>query len=58
VPDGSHLVILLDGQSGAIASEPIAQTPVPAAGWYLNLHQGTGNNILARTAPTPPPSTA
>jgi Cu/Zn superoxide dismutase len=32
VPDGSHLVILLDGQSGAIASEPIAQTPAIAAG--------------------------
>jgi Cu/Zn superoxide dismutase len=32
VPDGSHLVILADGQSGAIASEPIAQTPAIAAG--------------------------
>ena len=32
VPDGSHLVILLDGQNGAIASEPIAQTAAIAAG--------------------------
>ncbi|HEY6314955.1 MAG TPA: CHRD domain-containing protein [Streptosporangiaceae bacterium] len=32
VPDGSHLVILIDGQMGAIASEPIAQTPAIAAG--------------------------
>jgi Cu/Zn superoxide dismutase len=32
VPDGSHVVILLDGQNGAIASEPIAQTPAIAAG--------------------------
>ena len=32
VPDGSHLMILLDGQNGAIASEPIAQTPAIAAG--------------------------
>jgi hypothetical protein len=32
VPDGSRLMILLDGQSGAIASEPIAQTPAIAAG--------------------------
>ena len=32
VPDGSHLVILIDGQGGAIASEPIAQTPAIAAG--------------------------
>jgi len=32
VPDGSRLVILLDGQNGAIASEPIAQTPAIAAG--------------------------
>ena len=31
VPDGSHLVILIDGQGGAIASEPIAQTPAIAA---------------------------
>ncbi len=32
VPDGSHLVILADGQNGAIASEPIGQTPAIAAG--------------------------
>jgi len=32
VPDGSHLVILIDGQGGAIASEPIAQTAAIAAG--------------------------
>jgi CHRD domain len=32
VPDGSHLVILIDGQTGPIASEPIAQTPAIAAG--------------------------
>ncbi len=32
VPDGSHLVILLDDSTGAIASEPIAQTPAIAAG--------------------------
>ncbi len=32
VPDGSHLVILLDAQDGAIASEPIGQTPAIAAG--------------------------
>ncbi len=28
-------------------------TPVPATGWYLNLHQGTSNNILANGQPTP-----
>lgn len=27
-------------------------TPPPAAGWYLNLHQGNGNNILANGNPT------
>jgi len=32
VPAGSHLVILLDGQSGAIASVPVAQTAAIAAG--------------------------
>jgi hypothetical protein len=32
VPDGSHLVILIDSQMGAIASEPIAQTPAIASG--------------------------
>ena len=26
--------------------------PLPAAGWYLNLHQGTSNNILANGQPT------
>ena len=28
-------------------------TPVPATGWYLNLHQGNSNNILANGQPTP-----
>jgi len=28
-------------------------TPLPATGWYLNLHQGTGNTILANGQPTP-----
>ena len=32
VPVGSHLVILLDDQMGAIASVPIAQTPAVASG--------------------------
>jgi Cu/Zn superoxide dismutase len=32
VPVGSHLVILLDTQMGAIASVPVAQTPAIAAG--------------------------
>ncbi len=27
--------------------------PVPATGWYLNLHQGNSNNILANGQPTP-----
>ena len=27
-------------------------TPLPASGWYLNLHQGNSNNILANGAPT------
>ena len=27
-------------------------SPVPAAGWYLNLHQGNSNNILANGQPT------
>ena len=27
--------------------------PVPATGWYLNLHQGTSSNILANGQPTP-----
>jgi Cu/Zn superoxide dismutase len=26
--------------------------PVPATGWYLNLHQGTSNNIVANGMPT------
>jgi hypothetical protein len=26
--------------------------PVPATGWYLNLHQGNSNNILANGQPT------
>jgi hypothetical protein len=25
---------------------------VPATGWYLNLHQGNSNNILANGQPT------
>jgi hypothetical protein len=28
-------------------------TPVPATGWYLKLHQGNSNNILANGQPTP-----
>jgi hypothetical protein len=28
-------------------------TPLPATGWYLNLHQGTSNTILANGQPTP-----
>ena len=27
-------------------------TPLPASGWYLNLHQGNSNNILANGSPT------
>jgi Cu/Zn superoxide dismutase len=27
-------------------------TPMPATGWYLNLHQGNSNNILANGQPT------
>ena len=27
-------------------------SPVPASGWYLNLHQGNSNNILANGQPT------
>jgi Cu/Zn superoxide dismutase len=27
-------------------------TPLPASGWYLNLHQGDSNNILANGNPT------
>jgi len=27
-------------------------TPVPATGWYLNLHQGNSNNILSNGQPT------
>jgi hypothetical protein len=27
-------------------------TPVPTTGWYLNLHQGDMNNILANGQPT------
>jgi hypothetical protein len=26
--------------------------PVPATGWYLNLHQGNSNNILSNGQPT------
>jgi hypothetical protein len=26
--------------------------PVPATGWYLNLHQGNSNNIVANGQPT------
>jgi Cu/Zn superoxide dismutase len=27
-------------------------TPLPASGWYLNLHQGNSNNILSNGSPT------
>jgi hypothetical protein len=27
-------------------------TPLPATGWYLNLHQGNSGNILANGSPT------
>jgi hypothetical protein len=27
-------------------------TPMPATGWYLNLHQGSSNNILSNGQPT------
>ncbi len=27
-------------------------TPLPASGWYLNLHQGNSSNILANGSPT------
>jgi hypothetical protein len=27
-------------------------TPLPASGLYLNLHQGNNNNILANGSPT------
>ena len=27
-------------------------TPLPATGWYLNLHQGDMNNILSNGQPT------
>ena len=27
-------------------------SPVPATGWYLNLHQGTSANIMANGQPT------
>jgi hypothetical protein len=27
-------------------------TPLPASGWYLNLHQGNGGSILANGSPT------
>jgi hypothetical protein len=27
-------------------------TPLPAGGWYLNLHQGNSGNILANGRPT------
>jgi hypothetical protein len=27
-------------------------SPIPATGWYLNLHQGNSNNILANGQPT------
>jgi hypothetical protein len=27
-------------------------SPVPATGWYLNLHQGNSQNILANGQPT------
>jgi hypothetical protein len=28
-------------------------TPLPATGWYLNLHQGTSSNILAKRPADP-----
>jgi len=27
-------------------------SPIPASAWYLNLHQGTSNNILKNGAPS------
>jgi hypothetical protein len=27
-------------------------SPVPASGWYLNIHQGDSNTILANGQPT------
>jgi hypothetical protein len=47
---------LTASQSGSITGAKRVLTgvsaPIPAAGWYLNLHQGTSANILANGAPT------
>lgn len=46
---------MADGQ-GQIVNQTRTVTgvtsPVPASGWYLNLHQGNSSNIAANGAPT------
>jgi hypothetical protein len=48
-------VAIATAATGALAAGALAGVtpPVPATGWYLNLHQGTSSNILANGQPTP-----
>jgi hypothetical protein len=46
---------LVANSSGKISATRVltgVNAPLPAAGWYLNLHQGNSNNILSNGAPT------
>ena len=38
--------------NGEVRTVTRVTMPMPATGWYLNLHQGTSNNILANGQPT------
>ena len=46
---------LVANSSGKITAKRVltgVNAPIPAAGWYLNLHQGNSGNILSGGAPT------
>ena len=56
---GGVLYMLMDftaSSSGQIANETRTVTgvtsPIPATGWYLNLHEGNSNNILTNGQPS------
>jgi len=38
--------------AGEVRTVTGVTSPIPATGWYLNLHQGNSNNILANGQPT------
>jgi hypothetical protein len=50
------LMVFISNRQGQIVNQTRTVTgvtsPVPATGWYLNLHQGNSNDILANGQPT------